>query len=716
MKQVFKNNASVTVNDVPVPTPADKELLVAVEASTISTGTETMDMKEMSFLEKIEEKKHLIMKAKDLLSEKGFATTMKVIKEKINPAEQTAILKPIGYSNSGRVVAKGRLVKEFNVGDRVACCGAGIAAHAEYVVIPINLAAKMPDNVDYQSGAFSTIGSIAIQGIRRAGVSFGETIVITGLGLIGLLAVQIAKAWGLVVIGVDINPSRVELAKQLGADYSILANDPDIEKKIIAANGGIGVDAVIVFASTKSSIPANQSFGFCRRKGRVVAVGTIGMELDRNAMYMKELDFVISTSYGPGRYDNSYEIEGNDYPIGYVRWTENRNLIEFLRLLSICAVDVKPLISNTFKVEDAVEAYKCLVENPAENIASLFIYNHDLEAVPISKIDISPRTVSSDKIRVGVIGAGGFVKANHIKNMLKFKKEYEIVAIANHTPGSSKISGEQYGVRYATTDYKEILKDPEVDMVVIGTHHSLHASQVVDAVRAGKHVLVEKPLAITIDEINSIKKAIAENPYIHVAVGFNRRYADLIQKAKQVVMQKNAPVLVNYRINAGHIPSESWVQDLKDGGGRIIGEGCHFIDLITFLVGSKITTFNIVHIPLSPENKSEDNFIVSLGFENGSIGVLTYTSIGGKDMAKERIEVFCGASSMVIDNFNEIKFYNCKRKDIRLSKTDKGHEILIQEFAKLLKGRESLILPFETDIDSSEITIHIVEQMHGIYH
>ena len=717
MKQIFSTNSGIKVHDVAMPTPGDREILVAVEASVISTGTETMGMRpdDRSFFEKIEEKRRLLGKVKKILDDKGLAVTLGAIKSKLSPAEQSLVFNPVGYSNAGTIIAKGRLVSDLNIGERVACCGAGIAAHAEFATIPINLAVKLPDNVSFDSAAFTTIGSIAMQGIRRAEMTFGETVVITGLGLIGLLAIQIAKAWGLVVIGLDINPQRLELARALGADYCFKADDPSTDQSIQKLTNGNGADAVIIYAATRSSEPANQAMRVCRRKGRVVVVGSIGMELQRDAMYLKELDFVMSTSYGPGRYDSSYEVKGNDYPIGYVRWTENRNMMEFVRLISIGKMDVLPLISNTFSVDQAAEAYDSLVKNPGESISSLFIYHHETNEQYDAKIEMYPRPIPAGKIRVGIIGAGGFMQSNHIPNILMFPDQYELVAIANLTTGKTKAAGEKYKVHYVTTDYQQILKDPEIDMVVIGTRHNLHAIQTSDAIKAGKHVLVEKPLAMSDDELELVSEAYRSNPSVHVSVGFNRRYSPLTQKAKQIIERNNTPVAINYRVNAGYFPPEIWIQNQEEGGGRIVGEACHFIDLINYLAGSEVTNIQTVCIPLDGNGiHAEDNIIVNISFKNGSIGVLTYISIGGSAMEKERIEIFTNRSSMVINDFKELIMYNTGEKDIKLKDADKGHYIEIEEFAKLIQGKPSLIQPFITDLLITKQTLSIIHSIHGI--
>jgi predicted dehydrogenase/threonine dehydrogenase-like Zn-dependent dehydrogenase len=717
MKQVFRSPKGIEVQDVAIPTPGEKEILVAVHTSVISTGTETSGMRNggNSLFEKLIEKKELLDKVRNYIKENGLKETIEVIKSKLSPKEQTNFFKPIGYSNAGVVVAKGHLVTSFNVGDRVACAGSGIAAHAEFTTIPINLAVKIPDNVEFETAGFTTIGAIAMQGIRRANVTFGETIVITGLGLIGLLAVQIAKAWGLVVIGTDLNEKRLQLAKEMGADFCFSADNADVVNSIKRITGGYGADAVVIYAATSSSVPANMAMEVCRRKGRVVVVGAIGMDLDREAMYAKELDFVMSTSYGAGRYDDLYELKGIDYPIGYVRWTENRNMMEFVRLLDTGQVKVDKLISNKFDIISADEAYKSLIEHPGENIASIFNYAHNDYNKIEQRKEMYPRPIPTGKIRVGVIGAGSFTQRNHLANMLNMPEDFEIIAVANKTPASAKLAGDKYKARYVTTDYHQLLKDPDIDLIVIGTRHNLHAQQVVDSINAGKHVLVEKPLAMNPNELDLIQNAINNHPQVTALVGFNRRYSPLIQKAKKIIEKDATPIVINYRVNAGYFAPEVWVQNLEEGGGRIIGEACHFIDLISYLSNSNVSKITAVHIPTDSKTiQSEDNVIVSIAYENGSIGVLTYTSIGGKDMEKEKIEIFSNGSSLVINDFIELLVFNCEENGLKLKETDKGHKTMISELSKKLKNNHSLILPFDEDIKTTGLTLEVIDTINSI--
>jgi len=718
MKQIFYGTGGYVCQDVPMPTPGNNEILVAVHTSVISTGTETMVLQknEKTIVEILEEKKALLDKVRKLIRENGISFTVEAIKNKLNPKERSMLFSPVGYSNAGVVIAKGHLVRNFNIGDRVACAGAGFASHSEYVTIPINLAVKIPDNLNFEAAGFTTIGAIAMQGIRRANVTFGETVVITGLGLLGLLAVQIAKAWGLVVIGIDINPNRVLLGKELGADYGFLANEPDLYNSVRDITQGNGADAVIIYAATKHSGPANQALSLCRKRGRVVVVGSIGMDLQRDEMYTKELDFVMSTSYGPGRYDKEYELKGVDYPIGYVRWTENRNMMEFIRLISTNQVKLDSLISETYNIEQASEAYERLIQSKEDNISNIFRYSHEIETTSETrKTSISPKIISG-KIGVGIIGAGSFVQANHLANILSMPEIFDVIGIAQKSPVSAKLAGEKYKVKSVTTNYKELLSDQNIHLVVIGTRHNLHAIQVIEAIKAGKHVLVEKPLAMNLSELSLIEKAIQDNPNVVVTTGFNRRYSPLTQKVRDVILKAKMPVVINYRINAGYIPPESWIQDLEEGGGRIVGEVCHFIDLIMYLASGEVTDLNAVHVPQDGRKiESEDNIIISLAFDNGSIGVLTYTSIGGKAMEKERLEVFVNGSSLVINDFKELAGFECDFKKVSLKVQDKGHKVLISELSKSLRNETSQILPVASDIEATKLTLLALDKIHSVH-
>jgi predicted dehydrogenase/threonine dehydrogenase-like Zn-dependent dehydrogenase len=716
MKQIFSSNIGMITRDVPIPAPGPREVLVKVSHSLISTGTETNSLRpsNKNVVEHIAQGKAILEKVTQSFSTQGVKPTWDRIRNKLTPSETALLLNPIGYSNSGIVVAKGAEILDCNVGDPVACAGSGVAAHAEYVTVPINLYARIPESLSLAGAAFATVGSISLQGLRRANVQFGEVVVITGLGLLGLLAVQMAKSYGLIVIGIDIKEERTVLAKQLGADFTFLANDPDLEVKVSQATFGVGADAVLIYAQTKSSEPANQALRMCRQKGRVVVVGAVGMDLDRDAMYANELDFVISTSYGPGRYDQNYEVKGNDYPIGYVRWTENRNMQEVIRLLDEGRISAESLVNKTFSVDASTEAYDYLVNSSEDIVAVLFSYDDLPErSLDTRKLEVATRPLNKGKIGVGIIGAGGFASEHHIPNLLNLPEHYQLVAIANRTGAKAKMVGNKFNPNYVTTDYQDILGDKDIDLVVISTRHNLHGPITVEALRAGKHVLVEKPLAMNSQELEEIKAAL-DSSQTCLAVGFNRRYSPLSLRAKEIINKDSNPILINYRVNAGDIPSTHWTQDPIEGGGRIIGEGCHFLDLCNFFAGSPVRDIDVTHIPVNGRLiHSEDNFVATTSYENGSVAVVTYVTVGGRDLPKERIEIFSNGSSMVIDDFVSLEMYGNNQPGMKLPKVDKGQFRELEEFAKKIKGKDSLIPSIEEDFLATEATFKIMAALQG---
>lgn len=711
MQQAFRSNTGIIIKEVPIPIPSDREILVRVCNSLISTGTETSFIKSTEYKtlsEKLLNNKQNTFKVIKSIRNNGFQKTIQTISDKIKPSEDSLQITPLGYSNSGVIIGKGRLVEDFNIGDKVACAGAGFAVHAEYTTIPSNLAVRFPESISFESASFTTIGSIAIQGLRRAAITPGETVVITGLGLIGLLAVQIAKAWGYIVIGIDLNEKRISLAEKLGADICFNAFDEKIEEKIFNYSKNIGVDAVLITASTNNSEPTNQALKLCRKKGKVIVLGSVGMDLERNDFYVKELDFLISTSYGPGRYDKNYEIEGQDYPIGYVRWTENRNMQEFIRLLMEKKVRTQQLISNIFSINQAPVAYKSLIENSVENIAVLFSYEKtECNYEFTRKLTLNPQIHPKDRINVGVIGAGGFMTKNHLPNLLILKKYFFLAAIAEKEPVKAKIVGHKFKPIYITTDYQELLSDKNIDLIIIGTRHDSHAKLVIESIKAGKHVLVEKPLALNYIELNDIKSHIL-NAKTYLTVGFNRRYAPLAIQVKEEINKLHSPIFINYRVNAGYTSKTSWVNDPIEGGGRIIGEACHFIDFFNFIIDSEINEIKSLSIPKDGKLiTNDDNLSASISYKDGSIAHLSYVTIGNDELPKEKIEIFCGKTCMVIDDFESLNMYGTGKKKTSLKTKDKGWFRELEEFGKLILGNESQTLSIDKAILATEVTFKL---------
>ncbi|MCD4828951.1 MAG: bi-domain-containing oxidoreductase [Candidatus Cloacimonetes bacterium] len=712
MKQLFQAAGRILVENVPAPTLDHGEVLVQVHFSLISTGTETSSMRkqaEMSFGDKVSDTMKKVDQVKTLVREKGLSTAANKVHEKLFSTSVDDKMTAKGYSNAGMVIDIGAGVTRFKPGDRVACAGSGYASHAEFVCVPENLVAHVDDSVDLQKAAFTTVGCIAMHGIRRAAVTPGEIVVISGLGLLGLIAVQIAKAWGLKVIGIDLKEHRLNLALDVGADAVFMADRQDLVQQCIAFTGGQGVDAVIVSAATSSTDPVHDGFEMCRRKGRVVIVGDVGMDLRRDLMYNKELDLLMSTSYGPGRYDSNYEEKGQEYPLGYIRWTENRNMQEFLHMLKVKTVDTSMLVHAVLPIERGAEAFKILVDE-RNSIAVLLQYSQEPEQKQsdLSKrLDLHVLNKCEGKIGVGVIGAGGFMSRNIIPHIMSLSDSCKVIGICNKTSASAKQKAKRYNADYATTDFREIIQDSNIDAVFIGTHHNTHAMLICEALAAGKHVFCEKPLAMNETQLDSILSAL-ENSDRQLAVGFNRRYAPMIVKMREVISRKVTPVMVQYRVNAGHIPLSSWVQNEEIGGGRIIGEGCHFVDTISYLVDSRLVDIQVAGLPVNGAGIiAKDNYNVLLRFENGSVGSLLYTSLGGKSLEKERIEVFCHGGSLVLDNFMSLTCYNTGDKNISSRKMEKGFTQEIEQFMLLLQNKPNHCIKIDDIVSATRATFFI---------
>ena len=706
MKQVIVRSGAVTVVDVPPPACSDSEVLVANAYSAISVGTElstVMGSRDYS-LWNILKNPSLIRKASKYIRKRGVKKTLSVAKE-FREASRA-----LGYSTAGIVIAVGKNITDIGVRDRAACAG-GKANHCEIVSVPRNLVAKIPEGVSFEEAGFTTLGAIATHGIRRANIQFGESIVIFGVGLIGQLAVQIAKAAGCKVVAIDKNSNRVDLAVKLGADLGLVVGKHDLEKEVLCYSRGIGADAVVICAATLSSEPVNQAMRMVRKRGKVVVVGSVGMNLERPPFYEREADFLISRSYGPGRYDPLYEEKGTDYPIDYVRWTENRNMQAFLSLLKDKKVNVKPLINAVFSINEAEKAYDLLIRGEKRPLGILLKYDPSKYvsaagkiALPEKLIEISPRAVKG-KINAAVIGVGGFAKGALLPFMSKIP-DYNLRAIVSATGINAKQTALKYGAEYCTTDYKEALDDEEVDLVVITTPHNLHYRMIVDAAKAGKAIYVEKPMCLREEELNEIVKVISKMkvPFI---VGFNRRYAPVALKAKELLGSMHGPCLINYRVNAGFIPKTHWVQDPEVGGGRIIGECCHFLDLFNFFIESEVESMSAVSIPVNNATVvADDNVVVTVKWADGSLATLVYTALGHVGLPKERIEIYADGSSMVIDDFKSMELYGLNEKNIRM-KQDKGHYQELIELARFLKGEKSNIISFQECVKAMKITFGV---------
>lgn len=655
MRQILQSykTGKITLEQIPKPLCKNEGILVHTETSLISTGTEKLmiDLAKKSLVGKAKARPDQLKQVIDKVKEEGVIRTAKKVFTKLDSPVT------LGYSCAGEVIEVGKNVKEFKVGDRVACGGAGYASHAEVNFVPKNLCVKIPENVNFQDASFTTLGAIAMQGIRRCELNPGERVAVIGLGLIGQLTIQILSAYGFPVLGIDVDEKKVNKSLRLGLDNAAVIGKDKIEEVAYSFTDGCGLDAVIITASTKSNQPVELAGKICRQRGRVSAVGLVGMEIPRSIYYEKELDFRISCSYGPGRYDVNYEEKGFDYPYAYVRWTEKRNMEEFLRLISAERVNIKTMITHKFNLEDYNSAYELILENPNnEDYAGILLeYNTQKKQKAVIVLNGDKRENSSeDVVNVGLIGGGNFTKGVILPNLKKIRK-VNIRAIATATGRSAENIGRKYKCQYCTTDYHQILDDDEINTVFITTRHNLHAKITMEALKKSKNVFVEKPLCINEKELKEIisfyHSPLTSRRLPILMVGFNRRFAPEVIKAKKRSSNRGTPLMINYRINAGYVPQGHWVHDLQEGGGRITGEVCHFIDLLQFLTGAAPEKLYATQLPPKGKVLADDNVSVVIDFSDGSCGNILYTAMGDKTLPKEYIEIFGDKTSVVINDF-----------------------------------------------------------------
>ena len=643
MKQALVSKGRVYPGSVPAPGASPGCALVKVAYSCISPGTETSVLRASgaSLIKRAIEQPERVKKALQIMVSRGLSETFAKVSGD-GSREQ-----PTGYSVAGVVLESGEGVHDLKSGDRVAAAGAGLANHAEIVNVPRNLIARVPAELDLASASTVALGAIALQGVRRAGLQLGEIVVVFGTGLLGLITVQLVRAAGCRCIAVDVNPRRLELAGQLGAEFTVNPlHHEDPIKPVFHLTGGNGADAVIFTAATTDPTALSQALAMTRRKGRLVMVGVYGKELHREDIYQREIDFLISSSYGPGRYDPQYELEGRDYPFAFVRWTENRNMEEFLRLLVSHAVDVQPLVDVSYPIEQVSAAFARLDE-PDRPLAILLSYGDSFptgvslaEGRKVVSRAPAPR-LTDGRIRVGIIGAGAFARGVHLPNLKRLRDRYELVAICNRTGLGAQSAASKFGAMLATTDPGEILEDPSVDLVMICTRHDLHGKLVLQSLRAGKNTFVEKPLCTTSEDLQAIRhffeapdSSVRESPPM-LMVGFNRRFSRYVREAKRHLAGRINPLVIHYRMNAGYVPPDHWLHGVE-GGGRIIGEACHIVDLFSYLVDAPVRS--VTSSSLDPSTSSvlaDDNRVILLSYEDGSIAVLEYFAIGSKVFPKE---------------------------------------------------------------------------------
>ncbi|ROL56259.1 oxidoreductase [Bacteroidetes/Chlorobi group bacterium Naka2016] len=671
MLQVLQHQKSgeILVADVPPPICPQRGILVQNYFSVISSGTErtSVETAKSSLIERAKRQPEQVRTVIDNLKKEGLTSTLNKVFSRLDS------YKTFGYSSAGVVIESKS--EHFSPGDKVACAGAGYATHSEIVAIPQNLACKIPQGVSFESAAFTTIGSIALQGIRQANPRLGEYVAVIGLGLIGLITVQLLKANGCLVAGLDVREDNFALARTFGCNF-VGISSTELIPNLMAFSNGMGFDSVIITASTSSNEPTELALKIARKKGRVIVVGAVGMNIPRSPFYEKEIEFTIACSYGPGRYDKNYEEYGIDYPYAYVRWTENRNMQAFLELIRDGKIDVSKLITHKFPIEQADKAYAILSKPDEKHIAILLEYPQTQKA--IAKVLPSLATkVKKGKIKLGFIGAGNFAQFNILPVLKNLDVEFHTVSTA--TPTNAVSVAKHFGFKYSTTDSLEIIHNPEIDVIFIASRHNTHAQFVIESIKYGKPVFVEKPLCIAVEELKQIEEEYYKNP-VPLMVGFNRRFSKPFQTIKQLLGNRTQPIAMHYRVNAGFIPSDHWIQKPELGGGRIIGEVCHFVDTMMYLTDSHPKTVYAESLSHQLENTTiDDTTTITIKFEDGSIGVIEYFANGNKNLEKEYFEVFSEGTSIVLNNFENLSIYT--NNGVKKKKFDgsKGHREEIEE-------------------------------------
>jgi predicted dehydrogenase/threonine dehydrogenase-like Zn-dependent dehydrogenase len=701
MKQVLQNfrSGDLKVDEVPETVVKDGGVLVQNHASLVSAGTEKMviDLAQKSLLGKARQRPDLVRQVIAKVRRDGFLSTMRAVEARLDAPIA------LGYSCAGIVKEVGRGADTFRVGDRVACAGMNYASHAETVFVPVNLAVGIPDNIKFDEAAFVTLGAIALQGVRTAEVKLGDSVAVIGLGLVGQLTVQMLKAAGCVVVAIDLDASKVETARASGADVSLERND-DVIGAVTRATDGFGVDSVIITAAAESNDPVEIAGAIARDRAIVSMVGAVGMNIPRKVYFEKELQLRLSRSYGPGRYDAQYEEGGVDYPIGYVRWTERRNMQEFVRLLATGSVRVEPLITHRIPIDEAERAYEMISGKSHEPYLGIVLTYPQRESEAVRVVQLQrPRRAPSDGVRLGIVGAGNFAKAVLLPRLAKMT-EARLTGLATATGRNAKAIGDQYGFSWCTTESHEVLQSSEIDAVIIATRHDTHAKLTAQALRAGKSVFVEKPLAIDQAGLDEAEAAVAEGTG-QLMVGFNRRFSPLSAKAKSL-FTGCSPLSMTYRINAGAIEKSSWIHG-AEGGGRIVGEVCHFVDYLQFLTDALPVE---VHAWASSAGADSLSILIKLG--DGSVGSINYFSSGDRGLAKERVEIFGGGRVAIIDDFRVLEtWHDGKRRVIRSSGQQKGFDEELQAFLSAVKTGAPMPIPWSSIRATTKATLKIIDSL-----
>lgn len=703
LKQILQSLRSgiTEIQNVAAPTSGMQGILLRSSISLVSAGTEKMllDFGKGNLIDKARQQPDKVKMVLQKMKTDGVAPTLDAVFRKLDQPL------PLGYCNVGRALSVGEGVSGFSVGDRIASNG----KHAEVVNVPQNLCCQIPDGVSDEEASFTVLGAIALQGIRLVKPTLSEAVVVTGLGLIGLVTVQLLRAHGCRVLGLDFDPDRLEMARQFGAETFDLSSGASPEQAARLFSRDRGVDAVIITASTTSNEPVHQAAQMCRKRGRIVLVGVVGLELSRADFFEKELTFQVSCSYGPGRYDPVYEDKGVDYPIGYVRWTEQRNFEAVLDMMADKRLDVRPLITHRFSIDSAEAAYE--VVGGSEPSLGILLKYPDVEeisdeAVSRQTIDFShkPEAARLSGPGFSFIGAGNYATGVLLPAFKNSNAKLRTVASSGGLSGT--YAGQKFGFEKSTTDLATVFGDAESNAVVITTRHNSHASLVLQAISSNKHVFVEKPLCLTLAELASIQEALTDSTSL-LMVGFNRRFSPQIQRIKTLLSSTTGPIALNMIVNAGAIPSDHWTQDPEIGGGRIVGEACHFIDLVRYLAASPIKGFSSVAM----EETTTDTVTISLSFENGSIASIQYFANGNKALPKERLEVYSNGSVLQLDNFRKLTGFGWPGfKKMNLLKQDKGQQSCVNAFIESVKQGGQPPIPYEEIFEVSQVAIELAGQ------
>jgi predicted dehydrogenase len=707
MKQLVQDirTGKTSVIEVPIPRPGPGMVLIRTAASAVSTGTERalVEFAGMGLVGKARSRPDLVRQTLDKARREGILSTLEAVQNRLDQPV------PLGYSSAGTIVEVGHDVPGLRPGDRVACAGGGYAVHAEYAVVPTNLVAALPPGVDFEPAAFATLGAIALHGFRLAEPQVGERVAVIGLGLLGLLTSQVARAAGCRVFGIDVAAERVDRARALGFEAS---SRPDAEAAASSLTGGAGFDVVLICAHASTNDPVELAGLIARDRARVVSIGVVGLELPRKLYFEKELRFTVSRSYGPGRYDPQYEERGLDYPIGYVRWTEGRNLAAFCQLLADGSVDVGALITHRIPIERGADAYSLISADSREPFLGVVITYPDAPSLPQRRA-IPSRVSRPDvtaPIRLGALGAGSFATGVMFP-VLQRVRRVDLICLASATGYKSDHAARRFGFRGASTDEADVLQDNRVNTVAVLTRHHLHARQTVAALAAGKNVFCEKPLALTREELDQVHKALIASGRL-LLVGFNRRFAPLSARLREFLTPVHEPLSIHYRVNAGLLPAGHWHYDPAQGGGRILSEACHFIDYLAFLTGAIPSRVYSRSLP-GGDRYREENVVLTVELSDGSIGVIHYLANGARSMPKERVEVFGGGRSAVLDDFRRLELYSTDRHRLIRAwlRQDKGHRREWEAFADAMQQGGPPPIPYDQIFAVSLATLAAQESL-----